>query len=185
MSKRSPRYDAVSALENIGFKFQDAVALRRISMTLHRWHEMECGTDNGCIERDEKWAIERAAWPASDRVRWWDGAKWVVKSERRTYDDYAKESATIPGDGAWRETDCKPFLTYDIGNNGRRARVAIGDREAGALKRLAAIMARYPSLASYVQGDPRGAALYILRPGDVPEGADAGAFYSRGVVVCK
>jgi hypothetical protein len=22
-------------------------------MTLHRWHELECGTDNGCIERDE------------------------------------------------------------------------------------------------------------------------------------
>ena len=43
----------------------------------------------------------------------------------------------------------------------------IPDRERGALKRLAKIMApRYPQLKSYVQGDPRGASLYIMREGD-------------------
>lgn len=57
------------------------------------------------------------------------------------------------------------------------------DRERGALKRLAAIMARYPSLTPYVQGDPRGCALYILRPHDVPAGKDADAYYSRGIPV--
>jgi hypothetical protein len=30
---------------------------------------------------------------------------------------------------------------------------------------------------------PRGAALYILKPGDVPEGEDVSAWYSRGVAV--
>jgi hypothetical protein len=35
----------------------------------------------------------------------------------------------------------------------------------------------------YIQTDPRGAALYILRPGDVPEGKDAGAYYNRGICV--
>src|SRR5207245_706085 len=59
----------------------------------------------------------------------------------------------------------------------------IPDREAGALKRLAAIMARYPSLTSYVQGDPRGCALYILKPRDVPEGESIDAYYSRGLAV--
>src|SRR5882724_5215666 len=29
----------------------DAESLRRISMTLRRWHELECGIDGGCIER--------------------------------------------------------------------------------------------------------------------------------------
>jgi hypothetical protein len=38
-------------------------------------------------------------------------------------------------------------------------------------------------LTAYIQGDPRGAALYILRPGDVPEGESADAYYSRGICV--
>ncbi len=114
---------------------EDAEQLRRISMTLHRWHELECGTDAGAIERDE--------------------------------------------------TTGKPYWTWqvDYGPRKGRNRYPAPDREAGALKRLAAVMARYPSLTSYVQGDPRGCALYILRPGDVPEGETADAYYSRGLAV--
>ncbi len=112
-----------------GIAYDDAEALRRISMTLKRWFEHEC---NGAIQRD---------------------------GER--------------GDGA-------PFWhsTFD----GRKLYRA-PDRERGALRRLDKIMARYPDLKPYVQGDPRGCALYILRPGDVPEGKDADAYYSRGVPV--
>src|SRR4051812_48535704 len=40
------------------------------------------------------------------------------------------------------------------------------DTETLAKHRLREIMARYPNLKAYIQGDPRGAALYILRPGD-------------------
>jgi len=112
-----------------GILWHDAVALRRISMTLHRWFEHEC---NGAIQRD---------------------------GER--------------GDGL-------PFWhsTFD----GRKLYRA-PDRERGALKRLEAIMARYPGLTSYIQGDPRGCPLYILRPGDVPEGKEADSYYNRGVAV--
>ena len=35
----------------------------------------------------------------------------------------------------------------------------------------------------YVQGDPRGAPLYLIFPGDVPEGQDVGSYYSRGLCV--
>jgi hypothetical protein len=35
----------------LGFTHDEAEALRRISMTLHRWHELECGTDSYCIVR--------------------------------------------------------------------------------------------------------------------------------------
>lgn len=125
------KYDSVSALERAGLRYQDAVALRRISMTLHRWHELECGDGNGCIERDE--------------------------TTGKTY---------------WLNS-----------MSGRR--YPTPDRETGAIKRLKEIMSRYPTLGYYIQGDPRGAALYILRPGDVPAGCDADAYYSRGVVVCK
>ena len=125
------KYDSVSALERAGIRFEDAVALRRISMTLHRWHELECGVGNGCIERDE--------------------------TTGKTY---------------WLNS-----------MSGRR--FPTPDRETGAIKRLKEIMSRYPTLGYYIQGDPRGAALYILRPGDVPAGCDADAYYSRGIVVCK
>lgn len=36
---------------------------------------------------------------------------------------------------------------------------------------------------AYVQTDPRGCALYILRPGDVPAGAETDSYYSRGIAV--
>ena len=64
-------------------------------------------------------------------------------------------------------------------------RYPVPDREAGARKRLAAIMKRYPALTAYVQTDPRGCALYLLRPGDVPAGAEPRECYTRGIAVCE
>lgn len=118
-------YHMLRRLESLGISYEDATALRRISMTLHRWHELECGTDSGAIERDEK----------TGKTFWL-------------------------GDGTYR------FKTPD--------------RETGALRRLATIMARYPSLAYYVQGDPRGAALYIGSPEQMTDSR-----YSQGVAVYK
>ncbi len=60
---------------------------------------------------------------------------------------------------------------------------ALQARETGAKKRLAKIMKQHQSLQAYIQGDPRGAALYILRPGDVPTGKEPDQFYSRGICV--
>lgn len=57
------------------------------------------------------------------------------------------------------------------------------DMETSALKRLDALMSRYAPLTYYVQGDPRGCAVYVLRPGDVPEGKEPDAYYSRGIAV--
>ena len=42
-------------LNNIGFDSHDALALRRIAMTFHRWDELECGDGNDYAS----WAIER------------------------------------------------------------------------------------------------------------------------------
>lgn len=131
--------ECIPTLVRAGISYDDAMALRRIAMTLHRWHELECGDGNGHIERDEN-----------------TGVPYYHSAHARYVD---------PRDP--------------------RARYRVPDRERGALKRLAAVMARYPSLISYVQGDPRGAALYILRPGDMPEGADPDAYYSRGLAVYK
>lgn len=61
-------------------------------------------------------------------------------------------------------------------------REPIADREAGARKRVAGVMARYPELVPYVQGDPRGASLYVLRKSDV-NGCEIDSVYTRGVAV--
>jgi hypothetical protein len=82
-----------------------------------------------------------------------------------------------------------PYSRYVQANDHRAYRV-VADREAGARKRIAAILtarnARHglQLVSAYIQCDPRGAALYILRAGDVPAGADVDAYYSRGVCVC-
>ncbi|UPK03047.1 hypothetical protein [Bradyrhizobium sp. 170] len=126
--------DCIATLMSAGISAVDARALRRISMTLHRWHDLECGNERGeAIERDE-------------------------------------------------ETNL-PYLTYDTGMNGKRGRTQIPDRETAALKQLTKIMKAYPGFAFHVQGDPRGSALFILRPGDVPAGRDIDTCYSRGIVV--
>jgi hypothetical protein len=135
-TEHARRARLAATLAALGFTDTQADQLRRINSTLHRWHEMECGTDAGCIERD---------------------------------DDTGK-----------------PYLVTDYGN--RRRRWPVADRETGARRRLSAILAdrnsRSPdTLTAYIQTDPRGAALYILRPGDVPPGADAAAYYSRGICV--
>lgn len=139
-------------LLELGFTRDEADALRRISMTLHRWHELECGTDRYCLVRGR-----------------------MVDGEF-TYDD----------DGA-------PFYEFaGVSGRGRYSRTP--DRETGAKQRLAAIIAarnsrpmptymRPGAFAAYIQTDPRGAALYILRPGDVPEGKAAESYYTRGVCV--
>jgi hypothetical protein len=112
---------------SLGFTSDEAAALRRISNTLRRWHELECGTDGGFIERDEATG--------------------------------------------------KPYWLTDSGR-----RWPMADREAGALRRLQKIMEGRP-LSYFVQTDPRGAALYILRPSDVPEGLSVESCYTRGVCV--
>lgn len=132
-----------NTLCKLGFTLGEAESLRRISMTLRRWYELECGTGEGqvliSVERDENGKpFKRIQYPTK--------AGYVDK------------------------------------------RYPIADKESGALRRLSAILAERNSrqsapLSHYVQTDPRGAALYILRPGDVPAGEDAGSYYSRGICV--
>jgi hypothetical protein len=61
----------------------------------------------------------------------------------------------------------------------------IPDREKGAHKRLAKILARYPGFQAYVQTDPRGCALYIMRPDDLAPGAELSSAYTNGIAVYR
>lgn len=153
------RYNCVDALCRAGIARTDAIALRRISMTLHRWHELECGHSN----EYGAWAIVRGHKEKSGFRHDDDGAPYMERHEYRWFKDANGKQAN-------------KVSTYHT---------LLADRERGALKHLAAIMARYPDYQAYVQGYPRGCALYILRPGDVREGADVSSCYSNGVAVCQ
>jgi hypothetical protein len=129
MSTQRAKFELFQRLQNLGFTYDEAAALRRIEMTLQRWAEAECGDSNEhcstAIERDE-------------------------------------------------ETG-KPFRVvnyYRDVNISRRYPVA--DREAGALRRLRAIVearnlrahGRNPVIP-YHQSDPRGCALYLVKRSDL------------------
>lgn len=66
--------------------------------------------------------------------------------------------------------------------NGKSYRTRIPDRENGAKRRLEKLL-KGKSLIPYYQSDPRGCALYLLRPGDVPDGEDVSRYYNRGIAV--
>ena len=88
-----------------------------------------------------------------------DGGDWVIERD---------------------ETTDKPYNVYH--GQGESRRYAIADRENGALKRAQAIAAAH-GLTSYHQGDCRGCMLYLLRPGDIPDGESAGSCYNRGIAM--
>lgn len=123
------RYEVVNRLHRAGVSFDDARALRRISLTLRRWFELEC---NGEVRRDE--------------------------------------------------TTTVPYYHYDRNTPGPFLTVRCADREQGAYKRLALIMARYPSLIHYVQTDPRGCALYLLTTEQLGSD-DIARVYNRGITI--
>jgi len=133
MNAQLSKYLIAERLARLGVTREHSHALRRIEMTLQRWAELECGTDGGCIERDEVTGIPR----------------WYNANARY------------------------------LGANDPRCYTRIPDRERGALKRLAAIMANYPALAAYHQTDPRGCALYVGKREDMSDST-----YNRGVAVC-
>ena len=150
--------DCLSRLQAAGFTYEDATALRRISMTLHRWHELECGDGNNYAS----WCITRGNWAPREIGR-------AFKSEREFVHD----------------ENGQPFIERHIHTETKARYEAIPDRERGALKRLAAIMARYPTFVPYVQGDPRGCALYIIPAAEIMKGGEIGQYYTRGIAVYK
>ena len=135
------RYEVLSRLEKAGISYEHANALRRISMTLSRWGELECGDGN-------------------------EHGSWAIERDESTEVPYMVHHRYMHGQGK---------------DTVHRTRIA--DREKGALKRLQAIMSKYPDLLAYHQTDPRGCAVYVLRKDDVPVGSSIDSVYNRGVAV--
>jgi hypothetical protein len=145
MTKREKQ--RITAQENtlmsLGFTAFEAEKLRRISMTLQRWHELECGIDGGCIERDEK----------TDKPFW-----------RSAYSGKLSPVAD-------REKGARKRLWHIIGMRNTREWVSQG----GCMSQV--------EIRPFFQTDPRGAALYLIRPDDKIEGKSVASYYDRGVCV--
>ena len=162
MTRKEAERQTIQAdrLRALGFTREECEQLRRISMTLQRWFERECGDSNQYGD----WSITRGYKDTGQDFRHDDDGQ--AFEERHTYAHDGKGSART---------------TY----------TRITDREKGARTRLAAILksvnvqraGKVGPLAAYIQTDPRGAALYIIRPGDVPEGKTADAYYTNGLCI--
>lgn len=72
-----------SRLNALGFDYVETSNLLRIEKTLHRWHELECGTDAGSIERDE--ATEKPYYR-----RQWQGRDGKWNDKKYPYPDKEK-----------------------------------------------------------------------------------------------
>lgn len=102
----------IKCLENLGFTYDQAHKLRRISMALNRWFEMECGTSNDAgtnflIERDE------TTGKPFKRIQYNSGGKWIdrkypvadrEKGARKRLDEIMKSFPTLT---TYIQGDCR------------------------------------------------------------------------------
>jgi hypothetical protein len=143
--------------------------MMKINTQQQRRHELISRLERAGFTYDEAQALRRIEMTLQ---RWGE-------QECGDSNDYA--STAIERD----EETGKPFrviMPHNLPPSQAR-RYAIADREAGALKRLAKIMAAHSDFVSYHQGDCRGCNLYIVLKSDL-NGSDIDANYTRGIAIC-
>lgn len=147
-----------SALLALGFIGDEPETLRRISNQLSRWFERECGTEYGCIVRG-RWCEDGFQYD-DDGAPYWESAGRCGRSRYTRIPD--RERAAM-----------------------RRLRAIVGQRNGRPCMIDGAFSAADPRgpVTFYIQTDPRGAALYLLRPGVVADGEDVSSVYTRGLCV--
>lgn len=153
-------------LARLGFTDDEAAALRRASNTLRRWFEMECGTEAGHIERDEKTGkCYRVFQQFNPYSRSTTGKNW--------------EEIKMPT--ADRETGAKRRIESIISERNRRANAHRFIMSRSGVIAEENRKAALP-LVSYIQTDPRGAALYVLTH-EQAQGAPIDSIYTRGICI--
>lgn len=153
------REESIQRAMRCGLTEDDAVKVRRIALTLHRWFELECGDGNEygswCITRGKKEPFIGPL-PIANAVR----PRVFIHDE--TGNPYLEKHFY------GQRKDARDDVFYE----------KLPDRETGARKRLDGIMANYPHLRAYIQGDCRGGTIYLCKPEDATD-----SLYTRGVFV--
>jgi len=85
-----------------------------------------------------------------------------------------------------RDESGRPFyrVQFYAGGQWRERIKPRRDTEKAALAKVDAIMAKKLGFRAYHQTDPRGCALYVIRPSDIEPGENVRALYSRGIAIC-
>ena len=182
MSTQKRKFELFTRLQALGFTYDEAAQLRRIEMTLQRWAERECGDGSSwAIERDDEHALTCTQ---CGHVEW---SSEPLSGNCPKCGDCAPIRHIATG---------KPFNVYH--GEGKPRRYPIADREAGALRRLAAIvkarnLRESPSefmqvnaqdwILPYHQGDCRGCMVYLVTRSQLGDSPIA-QVYNRGVAVC-
>lgn len=174
MSTQKQKFELFARLGELGFTYEESVALRRIEMTLSRWAEAEC---NGEIQRREPVELQLINWPNEA------GKVWLVEKRESGLVPIRQFSTNdinnpLAQRALVRERELnelgKPYRVYEHSSSAKKWPIA--DREAGALRRLKLIVdARNERQAGatskvipYHQTDPRGCSLYLVRDIDLP-----------------
>jgi hypothetical protein len=86
----------------------------------------------------------------------------------------------------FRDESGKPFyrVQFYAGGQWRETVQPKRDTEKAAWNKVQSIMASKPGFSAYHQTDPRGCALYVIRPGDIEAGGNVRALYNRGIALC-
>ena len=118
-----------------------------------------------------------------------DETSALLKAERALRKWGELECGTGDGNRSvhiFRDESGKPFYSVQFYAGGQwRERIQPRrDTEKAALAKVDAIMARKTGFRTYHQTDPRGCALYIIRPGDIEAGENVHALYNRGIALC-
>jgi hypothetical protein len=160
-------------LRALGFTSDEATALRRSSLTLQRWHELECGTGEGQVSR----SVER------DEVT----GRPFMRVQYPTRHGWQDQRYPTPD----RETGARKRLAAIVEARNARKGLPAGASnwkcdngtydviDAAGTVVLQNLAESEAAVTAYVQGDPRGCALYIL-PASVTEPARE---YPSGVAV--
>lgn len=112
------RYEIIDRLRSLGINYDTACQLRRISMTLQRWFEYECGTENEhgtsfCIERDDDGdgkPFMRVQYMAGNQ--WIDRRHKIADRETGARKRLAKIMTALPELVAYVQTDCRGAALY-------------------------------------------------------------------------
>lgn len=213
MNKAQRKFELYSRLQSLGFTYGEAVALRRIELTLSSWAERECGDgSNWAIERDEVTGkpfnvyhgeAKARRYPIADRE---SGALKRLKAicdARNERESWGATPAGVNNVVPFHQTDCRGCMVYLVRWSDLKTsenQIIAKARTYGAKIAFRDIANRVPSGCYVVEGmngtplfsetfnteELAAEAFLKLKGLKVPyrDVLDIGSNYNRGLAVC-
>jgi hypothetical protein len=107
--------EMLNRVRNLGFSLDEALKLRRIAMTFHRWDELECGDGNDyaswAIERDEETGKPyKCIYPHNGEMRRYAIADREKGAQKRLEAIMAEHPELV----AYHQGDCRGASLYIV-----------------------------------------------------------------------